>query len=166
VYSGVLTFTASKSPTVEVWHNFDAGNTSDIPTKSFGTMKLSDYQGKKYALTDISGSGGSGSVPFSGNAVLLHAGSPFTVTYTVNAVAQPSKVVNNVQSAMALATPPTPKVLSGGSSNSSSSSSGGSSSGSSGGSSSGSSGEKMSKSSSSSDKGKSSSPSMPIESLH
>ena len=53
------------------------------------------------ALTDISPSGSSGSVPFSGNAVVLHASSPFTVTYTVNAVAQPSKTVNNIQTAMA-----------------------------------------------------------------
>ena len=61
------------------------------------------------AVVDLSASGASGSIPFSGNAVLLHATSPFTVTYTVNAVAQPSKTVNNVQSAMAAAPPAVPK---------------------------------------------------------
>ena len=63
------------------------------------------------AVVDLSASGASGSIPFSGNAVLLHATSPFTVTYTVNAVAQPSKTVNNVQSAMAAAPPAVPKTL-------------------------------------------------------
>jgi uncharacterized membrane protein YgcG len=131
VYSGVLTYTASKGANVEVWHDFNAGNTSAFP-KTFGTMKTSEYLGKPIAIVDLSPSGGSGSVPFSGKAILLHATSPFTVTYTVNAVAQPAKVASNVQSAMALATPPAPKTLGGSSSSSggpsgSSSSSGGSS---------------------------------------
>jgi hypothetical protein len=130
VYSGVLTYSASKSPNVEIWNDFSAGNTSAIPTKTFGAMKTSTYLGKPIAIVDLSPSGGSGSVPFSGKAVLLHATSPFTVTYTINAVAQPAKVASNVSSAMALATPPAPAKLSGGSS-SGGSSSGGSSSGSS-----------------------------------
>jgi uncharacterized membrane protein YgcG len=153
VYSGVLTFSASKPVNVEVWHAFSPGNTSAIPTKTFGTLKTDTYQGKGYAISDMTPTGASGSVPFSGNVLLLHASSPFTVTYTVNAVAQPAKVVNNLESAMALATPATPgkQTLTGGSVGSSSSSSGGSSSGgsSSGGSSSGSSHGKHSSSSSS-----------------
>ena len=65
------------------------------------SLKTASYNGMPIAMVDLSASGASGSIPFSGNAVLLHATSPFTVTYTVNAVAQPSKTVNNVQSAMA-----------------------------------------------------------------
>jgi hypothetical protein len=61
-------------------------------------VQASPQYGTTFALSDISPSGSSGSVPFSGNAVLLHASKPFTVTYTVNAVAQPSKTVNNIQS--------------------------------------------------------------------
>ena len=148
VYSGVLTYTASKGANVEIWNDFNAGNSSAIP-KTFGAMKTSDYQGKPIAIVDLSPSGGSGSVPFSGKAILLHATSPFTVTYTVNAVAQPAKVSSNVSSAMALAAPPAPKTLSGGSSGSSSSS-GGSSGSSSGSSHSGSSHSSSSKSSKSS----------------
>ncbi|MFZ0515327.1 MAG: hypothetical protein WAM14_27265 [Candidatus Nitrosopolaris sp.] len=129
VYSGVLTYTSSKGANVEIWHAFSPGNTTAIP-KSFGVMKTASYSGKPIALTDISPSGSSGSVPFSGNAVLLHATSPFTVTYTVNAVAQPSKTVNNVQSAMASAQP---KTLSSGTSSSSSTSGGTSGTSSSGG---------------------------------
>ena len=134
VYSGVLTYTASKGANVEVWNDFNPGNSSAIP-KTFGSMKTSEYQGKPVAIVDLSPSGGSGSVPFSGKAILLHATSPFTVTYTVNAVAQTAQQKSDVKTAMALATPPAPKALSGGSSGSSSSSGSGGSSGSSSGSS-------------------------------
>jgi hypothetical protein len=122
VYSGVLTFTASKGVNVEIWHAYSPGNTSGLASKTFGTLKTASYNGMAIALVDLSPSGASGSVPFSGNAVLLHATSPFTVTYTVNAVAQPSKTVNNVASAMAAAPPAVPKKLTTGNSTSSSSS--------------------------------------------
>ena len=124
VYSGVLTYSSSRGANVEIWHAFSPGNTSSIP-KSFGVLKTASYNNKPIALTDISPSGSSGSVPFSGNAVLLHATSPFTVTYTVNAVAQPSKTVNNMQTAMAVSTPKTPSTTSGGTSNSTSKSTSG-----------------------------------------
>ncbi len=120
----MLTFTTSKGANVEIWHAYNPGNTSALTSKTFGELKTAKFQGKQFAITDLSGSGSSASVPFSGSAVLLHAGSPFTVTYTVNAVAQPSKTINNVQSAMA-ATPPT-TLSTGKSTNSSSGGSGGS----------------------------------------
>jgi hypothetical protein len=119
VYSGVLTYTASKGANVEIWNDFNPGNSSAIP-KTFGSMKTSEYQGKPVAIVDLSPSGGSGSVPFSGKAILLHATSPFTVTYTVNAVAQTAQQKSDVKTAMALATPPAPKTLSGGSNSTSS----------------------------------------------
>ena len=113
VYSGVLTYTASKGVNVEIWNAYNPGNTSTLTSKSFGALKTASYNGMAIAVADLSPSGATGSIPFSGNAVLLHATSPFTVTYTVNAVAQPSKTVNNVQSAMAAAPPAAPKTLSG-----------------------------------------------------
>ncbi|MGC2573226.1 MAG: hypothetical protein WA364_17065, partial [Candidatus Nitrosopolaris sp.] len=106
VYSGVLTYTVSRSegakgwPNVEIWHTFSPGNKTAIPS-SFGVMKTATFNKKPITLTDLSSSGSAGSVPFSGNAVLLHASSPFIVAYTVNAVAQPAKIVNNIQTAMA-----------------------------------------------------------------
>ncbi|MFZ0222880.1 MAG: hypothetical protein WAM42_14445, partial [Candidatus Nitrosopolaris sp.] len=127
VYSGVLTYSSSRGANVEIWHAFHPGNTTAIP-KSFGVMKTAAYNDKPIALTDISPSGSAGSVPFSGNAVLLHASSPFTVTYTINAVAQPTKTVNNVQSAMAQSTTSSSSSTSGGPSSSSSTSGGPSSS--------------------------------------
>jgi hypothetical protein len=119
VYSGVLTYTASKGANVEIWHAYNPGNTSALASKTFGTLKTANYNGMPVAVVDLSPSGAAGSVPFSGNAVLLHASSPFTVTYTVNAVAQPAKTVNNVQSAMAAAPPAVPKKLSTGNATSS-----------------------------------------------
>jgi uncharacterized membrane protein YgcG len=150
VYSGVLTYTASKGVNVEIWHAYNPGNTSTLASKTFGALKTASYNGMAIAVVDLSPSGASGSIPFSGNAVVLHATSPFTVTYTVNAVAQPSKTVNNVQSAMAAAPPATPKTLSGGTGSSTGKTTSGSSSGSgskSGSGSSSGSGSKSSKSS-------------------
>ncbi len=118
VYSGVLTYTASKGVNVEIWHAYNPGNTSALASKTFGSVKTASYNGMTVAVVDLSPSGASGSVPFSGNAVLLKASSPFTVTYTVNAVAQPSKTTNNVQSAMAAAPPAVPKKLTTGNSTS------------------------------------------------
>ena len=121
VYSGVLTYTVSRSegakgwPNVEIWHTFSPGNKTAIPS-SFGVMKTATFNNKPIALTDLSSSGSAGSVPFSGNAVLLHASSPFIVAYTVNAVAQPAKIVNNIQTAMAQ---PTSSMPSGGGTSSS-----------------------------------------------
>jgi hypothetical protein len=122
VYSGVLTYTASKGVNVEIWNAYNPGNTSALTSKTFGSLKTASYSGMPIAVVDLSPSGASGSIPFSGNAVLLHATSPFTVTYTVNSVAQPSKTVNNVQSAMAAAPPAVPKKLTTGNSTSGSSS--------------------------------------------
>jgi hypothetical protein len=118
VYSGVLTYTASKGVNVEIWNAYNPGNTSTLTSKTFGALKTASYNGMAIAVADLSPSGATGSIPFSGNAVLLHATSPFTVTYTVNAVAQPSKTVNNVQSAMAAAPPAVPKKLTTGNSTS------------------------------------------------
>jgi hypothetical protein len=116
VYSGVLTYTASKGVAVQIWHNYNPGNTTALASKGFGSLKTASYNGKPIAISELSGSGSSASIPFSGDAIVLHSGSPFTVTYTVNAVAQPAKTINNVQSAMAAAPPAAPKTLSSGNS--------------------------------------------------
>jgi hypothetical protein len=125
VYSGVLTYTASKGANPEVWHLFSPGNSTAF-SKTFGVVSASPYSGKSFAVADISPSGPSGSIPFSGNALVLHAKSPFTVTYTVNAVAQPAKTFNDIKSmntATAAAAAKTAAKTSGTSSNSSKTSS-------------------------------------------
>jgi hypothetical protein len=121
VYSGVLTYTASKGVNVEIWHAYNPGNTSALASKTFGSVKTASYNGMTVAVVDLSPSGASGSVPFAGTALLLHGSSPFTVTYTVNAQVQTAKTTNNVASAMAAAPAPVSKTLTTGKSNSTSS---------------------------------------------
>jgi hypothetical protein len=84
VYSGVITYTASRDVNVEIWHNFKKRTPEPI-----GNTSIAQYGSHAIAISDILSSG-SGSIPFSGNAVLLNSQSPFKVSYTVNAVARPS----------------------------------------------------------------------------
>jgi hypothetical protein len=94
VYSGVITYTASKPVEVAVIHNFDPQNSTSIP-EEYGTeftSPLPDGTGniaitlfQPQYLGDVSAA----SVPFTGNALALHTAEegPFTATYTVNAFA-------------------------------------------------------------------------------
>jgi hypothetical protein len=94
VYSGVLTYTASKPVEVAVIHNFDPQNSTSIP-EEYGTEFTSPLPGgtgniaitlfQPQYLGDVSAA----SVPFTGNALALHTAEegPFTATYTVNAFA-------------------------------------------------------------------------------
>ncbi len=83
VYSGVLTYTASNGVNVEIWDAYNPVNGMAVPNTA-------NYNGLPIVLVDLSPSGASGSLPFSGNAVILHATSPFTVTFTVSATSQTS----------------------------------------------------------------------------
>jgi hypothetical protein len=94
VYSGVITYTASKPVEVAVIHNFDPQNSTSIP-EEYGTEFTSPLPGgtgsiaitlfQPQYLGDVSAA----SVPFTGNALALHTAEegPFTATYTVNAFA-------------------------------------------------------------------------------
>jgi hypothetical protein len=94
VYSGVLTYTASKPVEVAVIHNYDPQNSTSIP-EEYGTEFTSPLPGgtgniaitlfQPQYLGDVSAA----SVPFTGNALALHTAEegPFTATYTVNAFA-------------------------------------------------------------------------------
>lgn len=100
VYSGVLTYTASKPVEVAVIHNYDPQNSTSIPEEygteftsplpdGTGTIAITLFQ-PQY-LSDVSAA----SVPFTGNALALHtAEGPFTATYTVNAFATQSQNAN------------------------------------------------------------------------
>jgi hypothetical protein len=94
VYSGVLTYTASKPVEVVVLHNYDPQNSTDVP-EAYGTeltSPLPDGSGN-VAITlfqpPYEAGINSASVPFTGNALALHTleDDPFTATYTVNAFA-------------------------------------------------------------------------------
>ncbi|CAN5289687.1 hypothetical protein BH18THE2_BH18THE2_05400 [soil metagenome] len=94
VYSGVLTYTASKPVGVLVLHNYDPQNSTAIP-EDYGTeltAELPDGSGNvAMTLFQPAYTGGinAASVPFTGNGLALHTleEGPFTATYTVNAFA-------------------------------------------------------------------------------
>jgi hypothetical protein len=94
VYSGVLTYTASKPVEVVVLHNYDPQNSTAIP-EAYGTELTSPVPGDagNVAITlfqpPYEAGINSASVPFTGNALALHMleDDPFTATYTVNAFA-------------------------------------------------------------------------------
>jgi hypothetical protein len=94
VYSGVLTYTASKPVEVVVLHNYDPQNSTTIP-EAYGTELTSPLPGGagNVAITlfqpPYEAGINSASVPFTGNALALHMleDDPFTATYTVNAFA-------------------------------------------------------------------------------
>jgi hypothetical protein len=101
VYSGVITYTASKPVEVAVIHNYDPQNSTSIP-EEYGTEFTSPLPGgtgniaitlfQPQYLSDVSAA----SVPFTGNALALHTAEegPFTATYTVNAFATQSQNAN------------------------------------------------------------------------
>ena len=94
MYSGVLTYTASKPVEVAVLHNYDPQNSTAIP-EEYGTELTSPLPGGggNIAITLFQPPYDAGinaaSVPFTGNGLALHTleDDPFTATYTVNAFA-------------------------------------------------------------------------------
>src|ERR671910_2453546 len=101
VYSGVLTYTASKPVEVVVLHNYDPQNTTAIP-EEYGTELTSPLPGGggNIAITlfqpPYEAGINSASVPFTGNGLALHTleDDPFTATYTVNAFATQPESAN------------------------------------------------------------------------
>jgi hypothetical protein len=101
VYSGVLTYTASKPVDVVVVHNYDPQNTTSVP-EEYGTELTSPLPGGggNIALTQFqppyTEGFNSASVPFTGNGLALHTteDGPFTATYTVNAFATQPESAN------------------------------------------------------------------------
>ncbi len=109
VYSGILTYQASKPVKVVVWNVVKPDNKTAIP-KEFGSQKDMIKMGKNIvSLTTLGSSGKSGSVPFTGNAIeLVNSGGgknkDFTASYSMNVVGSQGKMVNNLQSLAAAAT--------------------------------------------------------------
>jgi hypothetical protein len=103
VYSGILTYQASKPVKVNVWNFVNLDNKTAIP-KEFGSQKDMIKLGKDtVALTTLGSTGKSESVPFTGNAIeLVNSGGgknkDFTATYSINVVGTKGTVVNNLQS--------------------------------------------------------------------
>ena len=111
LYSGVLTYTASKPVQVVVVQIYDLDNatTAKIPDK-FGTILTSPAPWNKgetvtplmMSIDYLNSPTLSKTVPFVGNVLGLHTmdGEPFIATYSVVADIIQPKVVNNIESAM------------------------------------------------------------------
>lgn len=103
VYSGILTYQASKPVKVNVWNFVNLDNKTAIP-KEFGSQKdMIKLRKDTVALTTLGSTGKSGSVPFTGNAIeLVNSGGgknkDFTATYSINVVGTKGTMVNNLQS--------------------------------------------------------------------
>jgi hypothetical protein len=129
IYTGVLTFSASKKVEVVVLHNFDIPNSTQVPA-AFGSLAVSPFGKGQVAVSVIAPSFGSSptfsaSVPFAGNAVALHdtSGHQFVAQYTVTASIAKATPKDNIASAKSAALVPAgtstaTKSTSGGSSSS------------------------------------------------
>jgi hypothetical protein len=114
VYSGTLTFTATRPVEVQVLHrNMTTTNTTGLNiAEDFGTLSLLPLPGGNGQVTISSivpdfpeeATTFSASVPFSGNSIALHNfdGEPFVVTYTVT-----SDILGPAERADSVSTQPT-----------------------------------------------------------
>ena len=99
IWTGTVTFTASKPIEIEVLHGYNPQSAVDaehgepyhatLPnnkTVAISTMTMFTDTPVKVTDTSIS----TGSLQFTGSALVFHktSGEPFTVTYTVDAVAR------------------------------------------------------------------------------
>jgi uncharacterized membrane protein YgcG len=112
IYTGVLTFSASKKVEVVVLHNFDIPNSTQVPA-AFGSLAVSPFGKGQVAVSVIAPSFGSSptfsaSVPFAGNAVALHdtSGHQFVAQYTVTASIAKATPKDNIASAKSAALVP------------------------------------------------------------
>ncbi|UVS69359.1 hypothetical protein [Nitrososphaera viennensis] len=98
IWSGTVTFTASKPIEIEVMHRY---NPAVAPTAEYGQPPVAVINGTTITYSHMTGivdtpilSGdspiSSGTFDFTGSALLFHkrSGEPFTVTYTIDAVAK------------------------------------------------------------------------------
>ncbi len=90
VFTGTVTFTASKPVEVVVLHEY---NVKKTPGMDHGNVLVGEIGGKKYALSLMQFSGdmkvtNSSTVNFTGSGLALHTlnGQKFTATATVNAI--------------------------------------------------------------------------------
>jgi hypothetical protein len=106
LYTGVITYTASKPVSVEVWNQLNGVSSTTLIPRAFGAISLSPApNGKSYALALVGPAAPSGSIPFTGNGVALHsASSPFIATYSLTATTSMATVKNNLTSASTAAT--------------------------------------------------------------
>jgi hypothetical protein len=101
-YSGIITHHASKPVDLVVLNVLNPGNTTAIP-EEFGELDdIIRLNGQLVSVNEI-GSGESGSMPFTGNALgfISDEEGPFLVTYTLTAVPEQARTINDITSVLA-----------------------------------------------------------------
>jgi hypothetical protein len=99
MYSGIITYQASKAVDSIVLNLLNPGNRTAIP-EQFGDLDdIIRLNGQLVSISEI-GSGESGSMPFTGNALgfISEQDDPFIVTYTLTAVPEHGRIVNDITS--------------------------------------------------------------------
>jgi hypothetical protein len=114
VYTGILTFTASKPVEIEIFHRiYDINNIVNADPK-YGQLMTVPFGGNSSMAISLikpnqlgSSSVFALSVPFSGNALALHNtnGEPFVAVYTLTANLEQTKVIRNVKANQSLTSP-------------------------------------------------------------
>jgi hypothetical protein len=101
-YSGIITHHASRPVDLVVLNVLKPGNTTAIP-EEFGDLDdIIRLNGQLVSVNEI-GSGESGSMPFTGNALgfISDEEDPFLVTYTLTAVPEQARTINDITSILA-----------------------------------------------------------------
>ncbi|MGC1135223.1 MAG: hypothetical protein WA941_20515 [Nitrososphaeraceae archaeon] len=101
IYSGIITYQASRPVNSIVLNLLNPGNTTAIP-EVFGDLDdIIRLNGQLVSVSEI-GSGESGSMPFTGNAIGFiseeEEDEPFIVTYTLTGVPEHGRIINDITS--------------------------------------------------------------------
>lgn len=101
-YSGIITHDASKPVDLVVLNVLNPGNTTTIP-EEFGELDDIIRLNGQLVSVNVIGSGESGSMPFTGNALgfISDEEDPFLVTYTLTAVPEQARTINDITSILA-----------------------------------------------------------------
>ncbi|MDQ3872193.1 MAG: hypothetical protein M3258_01100 [Thermoproteota archaeon] len=106
VYTGTLTFTASRTVQVELLQIQNLNSSQQLilnaTSSDVGTLLTSKLDNRtNVVVTYIRPGEPSASVPFAANAVLLHSlsGDPFVATYTVSYTVEQPRTVNSIANA-------------------------------------------------------------------
>jgi hypothetical protein len=101
-YSGIITHHASRPVDLVVLNVLNPGNTTAIP-EEFGELDDIIRLNGQLVSVNVIGSGESGSMPFTGNALgfISDEEDPFLVTYTLTAVPEQARTINDITSILA-----------------------------------------------------------------
>jgi hypothetical protein len=98
MYSGIITYQASRPVEAIVLNLMNPGNRTAIPAE-FGSLDdIINMNGELVSVNEI-GSAEAGSFPFAGNAIgFISEDEPFIVTYSLSGVPEQGRIVNDISS--------------------------------------------------------------------